>query len=80
MANASQKFGQNSEAVAVDHLRRLGYRILQRNYRTAFGEIDIVAEHQGVLVFIEVKARKSGRYGHPKVAITAQKRRKISIF
>ena len=79
MANSSQKFGRQSEAAAVDHLRRLGYKILCRNYRTPFGEIDIIAKHKGVLVFIEVKARKSRRYGDPKWAVTPNKQRKISM-
>jgi putative endonuclease len=61
------------------HLRRLGYAILHRNYRTPYGEIDIVAEHKGVTVFIEVKARKSMRYGSPRLAVTAEKQRKISM-
>ena len=75
MPNANQKFGQQSEAAAVDHLRRRGYKIIQRNYRTSFGEIDIIAEHEGVLVFIEVKARKTKGFGNPKWAITPNKQR-----
>jgi putative endonuclease len=79
MSNANHNYGRQSETAAVAHLRRLGYAILHRNYRTPYGEIDIVAEHKGVTVFIEVKARKSMRYGSPRFAVTTEKQRKISM-
>ncbi len=55
-----------------------GYRILERNYRNRIGEIDIIAKEGLVLVFIEVKARKTARYGSPKNAVTPAKQMKIS--
>jgi putative endonuclease len=55
-----------------------GYRIVERNYRCVFGEIDIVAEDQDVLVFIEVKSRRSADYGAPQLAVGYRKQRKIS--
>lgn len=79
MLNEQQRFGQKGESLAVRHLRREGYEILAQNYRTKVGEIDIVAREGGVLVFVEVKARKSARYGDPKWAITRGKQRKISM-
>ena len=79
MHNSNQTFGRQSETAAVAHLRGLGYTIIDRNYRTSFGEIDIIAAHKGVLVFIEVKARKTGRFGDPKWAVTPHKQRKISM-
>jgi putative endonuclease len=75
----NRHLGQQSEKAAVGHLRRLGYKIIDRNFRTRFGEIDIIAEHEGVVVFVEVKARRSMRYGSPKLAVTARKQRKISM-
>jgi putative endonuclease len=66
--------GRAGEDLAVDYLTKKGYRILDRNYRYAHGEIDIVAEDRNVLVFIEVKARRSKRYGEPEDAITFRKR------
>ena len=55
--------GRAGEAAAAAHLRRSGYKIVARNYRVREGEIDIVAEHSADLVFVEVKARRSGAFG-----------------
>lgn len=79
MTNDPQKFGLGSEDLVVAHLTRMGYHILERNYRTRLGEVDIIARHGGTLVFVEVKARRSGRFGHPKLALTPAKQRKISM-
>jgi putative endonuclease len=70
--------GHEGEQIAVSHLKRLGYRIVCRNYRCPLGEIDIIARHRGVLVFVEVKSRRSGTFGSPKWAITPAKQRKLS--
>jgi putative endonuclease len=80
MATPRQLFGQNGEAVALEHLKKNGYRILASNYRTPLGEIDIIARDKDTLVFAEVKARHSDRYGSPKWAITPQKKRKLSML
>jgi len=79
MSDDRRQYGQSGEAVAVRHLERQGYTILERNYRTRLGEIDIIAEDGGVLVFVEVKARRSWRHGNPKYALTPAKQRKISM-
>lgn len=79
MLNEQQRFGQKGESLAVRHLKDQGYEILAQNYRTKVGEIDIVAREGGALVFVEVKARKSDKYGDPKWAITKAKQRKISM-
>lgn len=71
--------GLDGEALAARHLKRKGYKIIDRNFRTRRGEIDIIARHRDTLVFIEVKTRRSLRFGNPKRAITAAKRRKISM-
>jgi len=70
---AKDDLGRAGEERAVDHLRRSGYRILDRNWRCPQGEIDIVAEHHGALAVIEVKTRTSEAYGHPFDAIDARK-------
>jgi putative endonuclease len=62
------------EKLARDYLRKRGYRIRETNYRCTEGEIDIVAEHKGYLVFIEVKTRRSLEFGSPEESITADKR------
>lgn len=70
--------GYAGEQLAVRHLKRLGYRIICRNYRCPLGEIDIVARHRGVLVFVEVKSRRSEAFGSPKMSITEAKQHKLS--
>jgi putative endonuclease len=70
--------GQEGEELAVRHLKRMGYRIVCRNYRCPFGEIDIIARHRGVLVFVEVKSRSTETFGSPKLAVTPAKQRKLS--
>ena len=57
------------------HLRRLGYNILERNWRVKAGEIDIIAEKDTVVLFVEVKYRKSGAQGGGIAAITPHKLR-----
>lgn len=79
MLSISQRYGQSREHLAEKHLRRNGYKIQARNFRTPYGEIDIVARHKGTIVFIEVKARRSNRFGAPQEAVTATKQRKISM-
>ncbi|MDL2269390.1 YraN family protein [Desulfosarcina sp. OttesenSCG-928-A07] len=79
MRTPRQQFGTASEALAASHLRQLGYRILETNYRTRQGEVDIIAEDAEVLVFVEVKARGSFRFGSPKAAVTPTKQRKIAL-
>jgi len=79
MLNSQQQFGRESEALAVNRLKKEGYKILEVNYRTRLGEIDIIARHRRTIVFVEVKARRSGRYGSPKWAITSQKKKKLSM-
>jgi putative endonuclease len=65
----SSTLGSFGEAWAVGHLSRLGYRVLERNVRYRTGEIDIVAEENGELVFVEVKCRRSSRFGAPETSI-----------
>jgi putative endonuclease len=79
MPDRRRLLGQSSEALAAAFLRLSGYRIVQLNYRTPLGEIDIIATEGKVLVFVEVKARRSTRRGSPKAAVTPAKRRKISM-
>ena len=70
--------GRQGEELAGEYLQRLGYRILCRNYRIAHGEIDLIAEHLGVLVFIEVKTRSGELFGNPFDAITRKKQIQLS--
>jgi putative endonuclease len=78
MQTQEQQFGIDSESMAVSYLKEHGYKIIKRNYRTKFGEIDIIAKDGDTIVFVEVKARKSRAYS-PKEAVTTNKKRKISM-
>ena len=79
MSHQKQKFGQKGEALAARHLKKNGYRIIEKNYRTKLGEIDIIAKDKDTLVFVEVKSRRSRQFGNPKAAVTPRKQRKISM-
>ena len=70
-------FGKEGVKAAVKFLKKRGYRIIDKNYRNKAGEIDIVAEHGQVLVFVEVKSRAGAELGEPLEAITPHKQRKI---
>lgn len=71
--NAKDVLGRRGEQEAADYLRRAGFRILDRNWRCADGEIDIVAAERRVLVVCEVKTRSGDRRGTPLEAVTARK-------
>lgn len=76
--NKNQEFGKDCESVAAKYLSRRGYKILEKNYRTKLGEIDIIARDKDTIVFIEVKARTSGKFGGPKYAVSFGKQKKIA--
>lgn len=78
MTIRSLRFGKKNEKLATGFLKRNGFRILQKNFRAPGGEIDIIAADGNMFVFVEVKARRSDRYGHPKLAITPTKQRHLS--
>lgn len=78
MVNQRQTYGRESESIAVKQLKKQGYKIVEQNYRSKLGEIDIIAKDKKTLVFVEVKARRSDRYGSPKWAITPKKKRQMS--
>ncbi len=71
------RLGRLGEDLACAELRRRGYAILARRFRTRHGEIDIVARDGDVLVFVEVKARSTTRFGGARAAVTWPKQRQI---
>ena len=73
-----QSLGKMGEDLACAELRRRGYAILERRYRTRHGEIDIVARHETTIVFVEVKARAGNDFGGSAAAVTAWKQRRIA--
>lgn len=77
MSKERQQLGRAGEERAADFLRRAGYRILAANYRTRRGELDLVAEEGGELVFVEVKTRTSLAFGSPAEAVDRRKQQQI---
>lgn len=71
--------GKKGEKEAVRALKKSGYRIIETNYRCRYGEIDIIAEHMGAIVFVEVKTRGSDRFGSPKEGVDYRKQRHITL-
>jgi len=69
--------GKRGELLAASYIRTRGYAILESNYKTALGEIDLIAHEGGSTVFIEVKTRLSSSLGPPYLSVTWKKRRKI---
>jgi putative endonuclease len=75
--NAKDALGRHGEQLAAEYLQQAGFRILDRNWRCADGEIDIVMVDRRVLVACEVKTRSGVGYGTPLEAITRQKVRRL---
>ena len=75
--NNRQSLGDRGEDLAAAALKKQGYKILERNYRTPLGEIDLIARHQGALVFIEVKTRRSSKFGSPQEAVHPAKQERL---
>lgn len=69
--------GRLAEDLAVHRLQQEGYRIVQRNYRNPFGEIDIIAQDGKTLCFIEVRSRTETGHGHPFESISPAKQKKL---
>jgi putative endonuclease len=69
--------GDIGENFAADLLTNSGYKVIERNYRTKAGEIDIIAIKDGVLHFVEVKTRNGNQYGYPSESVTSAKQQHI---
>jgi len=76
-ANPRKTLGELGERLAVENLLAKGYTIREQNFRTAAGEIDIVAEGEGVLAFVEVKCRRGSSMGTAVEALTLAKQRRM---
>lgn len=75
--SARRSLGASGERVAANWLEAHGYRILARNWRCPYGEIDLIAEQNGEIVFCEVKTRRGISHGAPEEAITPAKRSRL---
>lgn len=69
--------GRDAEDRACEHLARHGLTLIERNYRTPFGEIDLIMQHQQTVVFVEVRYRRSQEYGSPAETIDLRKQAKL---
>ena len=75
--------GKKGEAIAAKYLKKQGYKLLKRNYRTPFGEADLVFSYGDEIVFVEVKTRTGVSFAEAKQAVNAEKQeryRKIALF
>ncbi|GIX07113.1 MAG: hypothetical protein KatS3mg115_1516 [Candidatus Poribacteria bacterium] len=78
MALSATAAGRSAEALAAEYLQAKGYRVLERNFRTPEGELDLIAQEGKTLVFVEVKARRSARYGSGEESVTPAKQRRLT--
>src|SRR5262245_8412721 len=78
MDDGRKALGNEGEQAAVDLLEAGGYRVLARNFRCAYGEVDVVAERGELLCFVEVRARSSAAWGDPSHTVSWAKQRKVT--
>ena len=74
---STKQDGDWGEALAAEYLEARGCRIVEKEWRCRFGEIDLIAEKDGMLLFVEVKLRSNLRYGMPREYVTAKKQEKL---
>lgn len=72
--------GYVGESIAVNYLKQLGYEILEVNYKNKVGEIDIIAQEGKRIIFVEVKARATARFGYPREAVDLKKQQKLQML
>ncbi|PIU84129.1 MAG: YraN family protein [Elusimicrobia bacterium CG06_land_8_20_14_3_00_38_11] len=75
----SGELGKSGEELAERYLTKLGYKILAQNFRTKYGEIDIIAKDKKTIVFVEVKTRSGDAYGTPQLAVNFYKQKHLSF-
>lgn len=78
MSDRRAELGRRAEDAAAAHLRRHGYEIAARNYRSRLGEVDLIAVRRDVVVFVEVRSRSGSRFGTGLESVDRRKRRRIS--
>lgn len=75
---STRERGRRGEDIAWAYLKQRGYKILERNYRCHYGEIDLIARDGETIVFVEVKSRRSAAFGAPEDSVGLAKQKKIS--
>jgi len=74
---AHLEVGRRGEEIAKEHLEKKGYKIIEQNYRTRYGEIDLVAKKKNELVLVEVRTRVGDSFGAPEETINLKKLHKL---
>lgn len=74
---ATKDFGKTGEEVAIELLKQNGYKVVAQNFKCKLGEVDVIALNNDTLVFVEVKARWSRKFGPPEAAVNDKKLHKI---
>lgn len=75
----TQAEGHWAERQAASHLRGRGLKLIARNYRSRFGEVDLIMSDEGVIVFVEVKRRRSARFMNPAESVDVHKQRRLAM-
>ena len=78
MTTPRSRLGALGETVAAAHLEAQGLNVVDCNFRTRYGEVDLIAEDSGTLVFVEVKTRRSLAFGAPEESVTPRKRARLA--
>ena len=78
MSAATQALGETGERIAERWLKRHGWRVIQRRFRSGHRDIDLIAEREGTVAFVEVKARSGDRFGDPVEAVGWRKQRELA--
>jgi len=78
LSDFRKRVGNKGESIAEDYLKQKGYKIIHRNYRCRFGEIDIIAKDDDTIVFTEVRTKQNDNFGSPQDSITSTKIDKIA--
>lgn len=76
-STAKQTLGRHGEDLACDYLLKHGYRIIDRNYKKRYGELDVICIKNNILIFVEVKTRIGHVFGTPEEAVTPWKLREV---
>jgi putative endonuclease len=77
MKDTSKALGSRGEDLAVQYLKKKGFKVIERNYHCSAGEIDLIAREKNTLVFVEIKTRSSSEFGLPQEAVDRFKQRKM---
>ncbi len=75
MSHSTNEIGQSGESLASTHLISHGFKILETNWRHGHDEVDLIAENEKFIIFVEVKTRKNNHFGSPETFVTKQKQK-----